>query len=177
ALTALTNFMAFSGMASIAYVARLLGGSSAAIALSNVLTIAGFVLALVAPGGRPQLAALLLFSFASPQPAAHGPAWAMANQQGDTKPAVAASLASAFGGLGPLATAFVYREADRPRYAPGHSVCLAMTVACLAATCALRVALQRENARRDRSQRDISHLSAEQTRDLADNHPDFRYRI
>ncbi|KAJ2710290.1 hypothetical protein H4R19_003818 [Coemansia spiralis] len=177
ALTALTNFMAFSGMASIAYVARILGGSSTAIALSNTLTIFGFVLALAAPSGGARMAALLLFSFASPQPAAHGPAWAMANQQGDTKPAIAASITSAFGGLGPLATAFVYREADRPRYVPGHSVCLAMTIACLTATLTLRVALQRENARRDRCPRNISHLSAEQIRDLADSHPDFRYRI
>ncbi|KAJ1729707.1 hypothetical protein LPJ61_003395 [Coemansia biformis] len=177
ALTALTNFMAFSGMASIAYVARAVGGSSTAIALSNTLTAAGFVLALTASDSGARMAALLLFSFASPQPAAHGPAWAMANQQGDTKPAIAATLTSAFGGLGPLTTAFVYRESDRPRYVLGHSVCLAMTVLCLAATLTLRAVLLRENTRRDRCPRDISDLSAEQTRDLADSHPDFRYRL
>ncbi|KAJ2895377.1 hypothetical protein GGI21_005161, partial [Coemansia aciculifera] len=135
-LTALTNFMAFSGMASIAYIAKFVRGSSTAIAISNSVTIAGFLLALLAPGDNAiaQLTALFLFSFASPQPAAHGPAWEMSNQQGSTKPAMAAAITSAFGGLGPLATAFVYRDKDSPEFVLGHSVCLSMTMLCLAAT-------------------------------------------
>ncbi|KAJ2041025.1 hypothetical protein H4S04_007776 [Coemansia sp. S16] len=178
-LTALTNFMAFSGMASIAYIAKYAKGSSNAIALSNVVTIVGFLLALLAPSNSavPQLAALILFSFASPQPAAHGPAWEMANQQGSTKPAMAAAITSAFGGLGPLATAFVYRDKDSPAFVLGHSVCLSMTVTCLLATALLRWMLDAENNRRDKEPCDISHLTTEQVLDLADNHPDFRYKI
>ncbi|KAJ2011291.1 hypothetical protein GGI14_006186 [Coemansia sp. S680] len=178
-LTALTNFMAFSGMASVAYIAKYAKGSSNAIALSNVVTIVGFLLALLAPSNSavPQLAALILFSFASPQPAAHGPAWEMANQQGSTKPAMAAAITSAFGGLGPLATAFVYRDKDSPAFVLGHSVCLSMTVTCLLATALLRWMLDAENNRRDKEPCDISHLTTEQVLDLADNHPDFRYKI
>ncbi|KAJ2337490.1 hypothetical protein GGI00_000207 [Coemansia sp. RSA 2681] len=178
-LTALTNFMAFSGMASIAYIARYARGSSTAIAISNVITIAGFLLALLAPSGNAiaQLAALFLFSFASPQPAAHGPAWEMANQQGSTKPAMAAAITSAFGGLGPLATAFVYRDTDSPAFALGHSVCLSMTVLCLLSATLLRWILAQENDRRDRMPLDISGLTSEQIQDLADNHPDFRYKL
>ncbi|KAJ2740353.1 hypothetical protein GGI20_005855 [Coemansia sp. BCRC 34301] len=178
-LTALTNFMAFSGMASIAYIARFVRGSSTAIALSNGITIAGFLLALLAPSGNAvaQLTALFLFSFASPQPAAHGPAWEIANQQGSTKPAMAAAITSAFGGLGPLATAFVYRDRDSPEFVLGHSVCLSMTVLCLAATGALRWMLALENDRRDRVPQDISGMATEQILDMADNHPDFRYTL
>ncbi|KAJ2002304.1 hypothetical protein GGI04_003395 [Coemansia thaxteri] len=177
-LTALTNFLAFSGMASIAYVAKYTRGSSTAIALSNVVTIVGFLVALLASGNtQAQLAALFLFSFASPQPAAHGPAWEMANQQGSTKPAMAAALTSAFGGLGPLATAFVYRDRDSPTFVMGHSVCLAMTVVCLLTTVVLRWKLGRENTRRDHVSMDISRLTIAQIQDMADNHPDFRYTL
>ncbi|KAJ2383044.1 hypothetical protein H4S02_005474 [Coemansia sp. RSA 2611] len=178
-LTALTNFMAFSGMASIAYIAKMVRGSSNAIALSNVVTMVGFLLALLAPSNSAaaQLTALFLFSFASPQPAAHGPAWEMANQQGSTKPAMAAAITSAFGGLGPLATAFVYRDRDSPAFVLGHTVCLSMTVTCLLATALLRWMLSSENDRRDRDPADISGLTMEQVQDLADNHPDFRYKI
>ncbi|KAJ2833770.1 hypothetical protein FBU31_001861 [Coemansia sp. 'formosensis'] len=178
-LTALTNFMAFSGMASIAYIAKYAKGSSNAIALSNIVTIVGFLLALLAPSNSAmlQLTALFLFSFASPQPAAHGPAWEMANQQGSTKPAMAAAITSAFGGLGPLATAFVYRDRDSPAFVLGHSVCLSMTVTCLLATALLRWMLSSENNRRELEPLDISDLTTEQVQDLADNHPDFRYKI
>ncbi|KAJ1806120.1 hypothetical protein LPJ75_005132 [Coemansia sp. RSA 2598] len=177
ALSALTNLMAFCGMASIAFIARVVGGSAHAIVISNLITIAGFVLALGASAGEYRLAALFLFSFASPQPAAHGPAWAIANMQGGTKPAMAAAITSAVGGLGPLATAFVYRDRDSPRFAFGHGVCLGMTFLCLVTTVVLRMALARENRRRDRARRDISGLSSCDILDLADNHPDFRYKL
>ncbi|KAJ2453947.1 transporter [Coemansia sp. RSA 2336] len=177
ALTALTNFMAFSGMASISYFAHLLHGSSNAIALSNLLTCGGFIMALFSSNSGAHMAALFLFSFASPQPAAHAPAWEMANLQGNTKPAMAAAITSAFGGLGPLATAFVYREQDRPRYILGHSVCLVMTILCLLVTLVLRIALNRENMRRDHRHQLVAELTDEEIQDLADNHPDFRYQL
>ncbi|KAJ2274688.1 hypothetical protein IW139_002532 [Coemansia sp. RSA 353] len=177
ALTALTNFMAFSGMASIAYTARILRGSSTAIALSNILTICGFLLALCSSNPNVHILALFVFSFASPQPAAHGPAWQMCNLQGNTKPAMAAAMASAFGGLGPLATAFVYRDEDRPQYTRGHLVCLLMTVACFVVTLVLRRVLAKENRRRDLDCGDLEGMSDEQVQDLADNHPHFRYRL
>ncbi|ORX72427.1 MFS general substrate transporter [Linderina pennispora] len=156
ALSALTNFMAFSGMASIAYVAKFTGGSAYAIMLSNCITS---------------------HCFASPQPAAHSPAWEMANQQGNTKPAMAAAFTSAFGGLGPLATAFVYRDQDSPQYVLGHTVCLSMTFLCLLAAIVLRFALDRENKLRDKKPMDISRLTADEIQDLADRHPDFRYKL
>ncbi|KAJ2512565.1 hypothetical protein GGI11_004695, partial [Coemansia sp. RSA 2049] len=110
-------------------------------------------------------------------PAAHAPAWMLANLQGNTKPAMAAAFSSAVGGLGPLATAFVYRDKDSPTFRLGHSVCLSMTVAAAIATLVLYVVLRRENAKRDRSPADISDLTPEQVLDLADNHPDFRYKL
>ncbi|KAJ2500907.1 hypothetical protein GGH96_002321 [Coemansia sp. RSA 1972] len=177
ALTALTNFMAFSGMASIAYTARILRGSSTAIALSNVLTMCGFLLALCSSTPNVHMLALFVFSFASPQPAAHGPAWQMCNLQGNTKPAMAAAIGSAFGGLGPLATAFVYRDEDRPQYTRGHLVCLLMTVLCFVVTLVLRLVLDRENKRRDQGGVDLEGITSEQILDLADNHPHFRYHL
>ncbi|KAJ2479109.1 hypothetical protein IWW56_003288 [Coemansia sp. RSA 2131] len=177
ALTALTNFMAFSGMASIAYIARILRGSSTAIALSNILTMCGFMLALCSSNPTVHMVALFVFSFASPQPAAHGPAWQMCNLQGNTKPAMAAAMSSAFGGLGPLATAFVYRDEDRPKYTRGHLVCLLMTVLCFVVTLVLRRVLTKENKRRDQGHVDLSELTDEQIQDLADNHPHFRYHL
>ncbi|KAJ1958670.1 hypothetical protein EC988_000171 [Linderina pennispora] len=177
ALSALTNFMAFSGMASIAYVAKFTGGSAYAIMLSNCITITGFFLALFSPNVVGRMVALFLFSFASPQPAAHSPAWEMANQQGNTKPAMAAAFTSAFGGLGPLATAFVYRDQDSPQYVLGHTVCLSMTFLCLLAAIVLRFALDRENKLRDKKPMDISRLTADEIQDLADRHPDFRYKL
>ncbi|KAJ2719448.1 transporter [Coemansia sp. Benny D115] len=177
ALSALTNFMAFSGMASIAYIAQAVGGSAYAIMVSNAVTIGGFLLALFATGNGYRMLALFLFSFASPQPAAHGPSWAMANQQGSTKPAMAAAMTSAVGGLGPLATAFVYRDRDKPAFVLGHSVCLAMTVMCLVATVTLRGVLDRENKSRDCRRLDISEMTQDEVLDLADNHPDFRYKL
>ncbi|KAJ2236512.1 hypothetical protein H4R99_003527 [Coemansia sp. RSA 1722] len=177
ALSALTNLMAFTGMASIAYIARIIGGSAYAIVLSNLITICGFVLALNASAAQYRMAALFLFSFASPQPAAHGPAWEIANMQGNTKPAMAAAITSAVGGLGPLATAFVYRDGDSPRFVFGHSVCLGITALGLLTTVVLRSALVRENRRRDQFRRDISGMSARDIMDLADNHPDFRYKL
>ncbi|KAJ2682863.1 hypothetical protein GGH99_004571 [Coemansia sp. RSA 1285] len=101
----------------------------------------------------------------------------LANLQGNTKPAMAAAFSSAVGGLGPLATAFVYRDKDSPTFRLGHSVCLSMTVAAAIATLVLYVVLRRENAKRDRSPADISDLTPEQVLDLADNHPDFRYKL
>ncbi|KAJ2559890.1 hypothetical protein EV175_000124 [Coemansia sp. RSA 1933] len=177
AMTSLTNLMSTIGMASIAYVARVVGGSARALWLSNAITALGFVLALASQSNGVRLAALFLFSFASPQPAAHAPAWMLANLQGNTKPAMAAAFSSAVGGLGPLATAFVYRDKDSPRFVLGHSVCLSMTMLAAAATLGLYIVLQRENARRDRAPADISHLSPEQVRDLANDHPDFRYKL
>ncbi|KAJ2519189.1 hypothetical protein GGI11_002648 [Coemansia sp. RSA 2049] len=177
AMTSLTNLMATAGMASIAYVARLVGGSARALWISNAITALGFILALASQSNAARMVALFLFSFASPQPAAHAPAWMLANLQGNTKPAMAAAFSSAVGGLGPLATAFVYRDKDSPTFRLGHSVCLSMTVAAAIATLVLYVVLRRENAKRDRSPADISDLTPEQVLDLADNHPDFRYKL
>ncbi|KAJ2741370.1 transporter [Coemansia sp. BCRC 34301] len=87
------------------------------------------------------------------------------------------AITSAFGGLGPLATAFVYRDRDSPEFVLGHSVCLSMTVLCLAATGALRWMLALENDRRDRVPQDISGMATEQILDMADNHPDFWYTL
>ncbi|KAJ1946737.1 hypothetical protein GGF37_000970 [Kickxella alabastrina] len=177
AISALTNFMAFLGMASVAYIARFTGGSSHAIIISNLITMVGFLLALFASSNGYRIVALFIFSFASSQPAAHGPAWEMANQQGSTKPAMAAALTSAFGGLGPLATAFVYRDQDKPKFILGHTVCLIMTLVCLVTTTVLRRVLSRENRRRDTIRTDISRLTSNEILDLADNHPDFRYKL
>ncbi|KAI9499928.1 major facilitator superfamily domain-containing protein [Coemansia spiralis] len=175
-LTALTNLMSLLGMLSIAHIAKKLTKSSArAIILSNAITISGFLVALYLP--KYAMAALFLFSFASPQPAAHGPAWEMANLQGGTKPAMAAAITMAFGGLGPLVTAFVYRDRDQPRFVLGHSACLLMTLVCLGATAVVYVLMDRENKRRDQEPGDISRLSPDQVLDLADNHPDFRYKL
>ncbi|KAJ2398886.1 hypothetical protein GGI23_002983 [Coemansia sp. RSA 2559] len=177
AMTSLTNLMSTAGMASIAYVAHFTGGSARALWLSNTITALGFVLALASRSNAASFVALFMFSFASPQPAAHAPAWMLANLQGSTKPAMAAAFTSAVGGLGPLATAFVYRDKDSPKYVLGHSVCLSMTVLAAIATLALYIILRRENARRDCSPADISHLTPAQVLDLADNHPDFRYKL
>ncbi|KAJ1961140.1 transporter [Dipsacomyces acuminosporus] len=90
---------------------------------------------------------------------------------------MAAAFTSAFGGLGPLVTSFSFRDKDKPKFVFGHTVCLSMTVVCLMSAVLLRYILTRENQRRDANPQDISHLSPEEVLDLADNHPDFRYKI
>jgi len=81
-------------------------------------------------------------------------AWVASNVEGSYKRSVSLGMAIGFGNINGAITANIYRARDRPWYRLGHGIVLAYIAVGLLSSILYFVLLKRENARRDRGERD-----------------------
>jgi len=81
-------------------------------------------------------------------------AWVASNVEGSYKRGVTLGMAIGFGNINGAITANIYRAQDRPWYRLGHSIVLAYIAIGFLCSVLYAVFLKRENARRDRGERD-----------------------
>ncbi|PPQ67081.1 hypothetical protein CVT25_005682 [Psilocybe cyanescens] len=81
-------------------------------------------------------------------------AWVASNVEGSYKRAVTLGIAIGFGNINGAVTANIYRTRDRPWYRLGHGIVLGYIAIGLICSVIYAILLKRENARRDRGERD-----------------------
>ncbi|TFK36835.1 MFS general substrate transporter [Crucibulum laeve] len=81
-------------------------------------------------------------------------AWVASNVEGSYKRSVTLGMAIGFGNINGAVTANIYRANDRPFYRLGHGIVLAYIAIGFLCSILFAVLLRRENARRDRGERD-----------------------
>ncbi|KAF8078748.1 MFS general substrate transporter, partial [Lyophyllum atratum] len=81
-------------------------------------------------------------------------AWVASNVEGSYKRSVTLGMAIGFGNINGAVTANIYRATDTPWYRLGHGIVLAYIAIGFACSVLFGICLQRENARRDRGERD-----------------------
>ncbi|CCM02520.1 uncharacterized protein FIBRA_04622 [Fibroporia radiculosa] len=121
-------------------------------------------------------------------------AWASNNVEGSYKRSVSLAMVIGFGNINGAVSSNVYRSEDAPWYRMGHGIVLAYIGIGLICSVSYIVLLKRENAKRDRGERDEIiqgvnddqvHLSkngtfasvAEAKREKGDEWSGYRYRI
>ena len=85
-----------------------------------------------------------------------------------------------WGNLNGIVSSNIYRQADAPRFYPGHGTVLAYLVVFLFGGSIVQyVLLRRENAKRRRGERDhwIEGLNQSEIELLGDKRPDFMYTL
>lgn len=81
-------------------------------------------------------------------------AWVASNVEGSYKRSVTLGMAIGFGNINGAVTANIYRAKDRPWYRLGHAIVLFYITTGFACSVLFAVLLKRENARRERGERD-----------------------
>ncbi|PPQ67032.1 hypothetical protein CVT26_009929 [Gymnopilus dilepis] len=81
-------------------------------------------------------------------------AWVASNVEGSYKRGVTLGMAIGFGNINGAVTANIYRSQDKPWYRLGHAIVLAYIAAGFLCSVLFAILLKRENARRDRGERD-----------------------
>ncbi|RDB29414.1 hypothetical protein Hypma_015660 [Hypsizygus marmoreus] len=81
-------------------------------------------------------------------------AWVASNVEGTYKRSVTLGMAIGFGNINGAVTANIYRATDKPWYRLGHGIVLAYIAIGFICSVIFGILLQRENARRDRGERD-----------------------
>ncbi|KAJ1877608.1 hypothetical protein LPJ57_003866 [Coemansia sp. RSA 486] len=176
-MSAIPNFCSFLVSFFSGKLIQLAGGTSAAVAISQVFNIAGLIMAVSTTQSAVRFVGLCLFTGASVLSVPAIPGWAVSNQSGITKTAMASAMVSSFGSFGGFVTSYMYPSATAPRYVPGHIANISVCAAVVIGTLLLRISLQVSNRRREKTPADISHLSPTELADLGDRHPSFRYRV
>ncbi|EPS29526.1 hypothetical protein PDE_04476 [Penicillium oxalicum 114-2] len=106
--------------------------------------------------------------------------WASNNIEGVYKRGVSLGFIIGWGNLNGIVSSNIYREKDKPRYYPGHSVVLGYLVLFLFGGSVVQYwLLRRENAKRRRGEREswIQGLDHSQIELLGDKRPDFIYTL
>lgn len=87
---------------------------------------------------------------------------------------------SFLGNLNGIVASNIYRQADSPRYIPGHAVCLAYeAVFLLGGSLVQHIGLRMENKKRRQGKLDhlLEGKSEEEIDKLGDHRPDFIYTL
>lgn len=102
--------------------------------------------------------------------------WLSNNMGGHYKRGVAAAMQIGFGNLSGIVASNIYITKQRPRYPVGYGVSLALLWVCALAVTVLALGLRRENAKRDRGERDGRlDLPRGERENLGDEHPRFQF--
>ncbi|KAL1918588.1 uncharacterized protein VTP21DRAFT_2610 [Calcarisporiella thermophila] len=102
-------------------------------------------------------------------------AWMTNNIGGSTKRGVASAMMISFGNIGGVLGGQIYRDEHKPHYIPGHVTNAAFLAVSFIFTVLLHLYLQRENRRRDQSERAHEGIDQRVLEDMGDLHPEFRY--
>ncbi|KAI7833059.1 major facilitator superfamily domain-containing protein [Kickxella alabastrina] len=156
---------------------RIAGSTSTAIMVAQVVNIAGLLMAVATTQSAVRFVGLCIFTGASMLTTPAFPGWAVSNQSGTTRTAIASAMVSSIGAFGGFAVSYMYPDTTAPRYVPGHVTNISVCVAVIAGTLVMRMCLQRSNRHREQSPEDVSNMSPAELADLGDKHPAFRYRL
>ena len=102
--------------------------------------------------------------------------WPANNVSGQTKRATANALQISIGNLGAVMGTQLYRPAYAKRYFVGHGVALVYLVGNIIVVGTLWLVLRRENAKRDRGERDARLNGVAEDEWLGDEDPRWRYQ-
>ena len=102
--------------------------------------------------------------------------WPANNVSGQTKRATANALQISIGNLGAVLGTQLYRSTDGPRFFVGHSFALGYLCANVLVVGALWTVLRRENARRDRGERNDRLTGVTEDEWLGDEDPRWRFQ-
>lgn len=100
-----------------------------------------------------------------------------------SKRAVGLALLVTIGNFGGFIGSNIFLEAEAPKYPAGFGTCLGILIASVSATIFLRLALQRENKRRDEfmvgkiAEEVRAQYTDEEWLNLGDKNPLFRYTL
>ncbi|KAM5541464.1 hypothetical protein V8D89_005018 [Ganoderma adspersum] len=103
--------------------------------------------------------------------------WAGGNAGGDVKKAVVIAMVIGVGNLGGVASSFIYRPQDAPRYHPGHAT--AISCLCVAIVLCITAMLEfaRLNRAKDAAESAMEYEGKGDFEDMGDESPLFRYTI
>ncbi|KAJ7622953.1 MFS general substrate transporter [Mycena polygramma] len=106
-------------------------------------------------------------------------AWGTDNAAPDTIRAVTSAIIPGFGALGSVIAVWTYLPADAPNYHKGNSLNLGTTSATCVLTVIMAIYIQRENAKRNRGERDyrLEGKTAKELQELGYRHPQFHYQL
>ncbi|KAM5541469.1 hypothetical protein V8D89_005023 [Ganoderma adspersum] len=101
-------------------------------------------------------------------------AWAGGNAGGDVKKAVVIAMVIGVGNLGGVASSFIYRPQDSPRYRPGHAT--AISCLCVAIVLCITAMLEfaRLNRKKDEMMGTMEDEGKDDFEDMGDESPLFR---
>ncbi|KAJ5648728.1 hypothetical protein N7490_005100 [Penicillium lividum] len=145
-----------------------------------ILGIVGFSMLLGCQSAGARYAGTFLGAMGIYPAIANTISWSSNNIEGVYKRGVSLGFIIGWGNLNGIVSSNIYRQADSPRYYPGHGTVLAYLVVFLFGGSIVQyVLLRRENAKRRRGERDhwIEGLDQSEIELLGDKRPDFIYTL
>lgn len=109
--------------------------------------------------------------------------WIGNNLAPSSKRAVGMALCICLGALGGIVGSNVFLAREAPHYTTGYGACLGFSLAAILMTVIIRIAIQRENVRRERRIDDEgedsirAQYTEQQLMDMGDKSPFFRYTL
>lgn len=146
----------------------------------SLFSIAGFAMLLGSSVPAVQYAGTFLGAIGIYPCISNTISWASNNVEGVYKRGVTLGFVIGWGNLNGVVSSNIYRGKDKPRFFLGHGVVLAYLVLFLFGGSLLtRFALERENGKRAKGQRDgwVEGKTAEEVEALGDKRPDFQYTL
>ncbi|CAG8428272.1 unnamed protein product [Penicillium salamii] len=101
--------------------------------------------------------------------------WLSNNISGHYKQAIATAMQIGFGNCGGFVASNIFLSSEAPLYVTGYATSLGLIWLCLIASCGLLVFLWRENRRREEAGGARLVFGSEDSDNLGDDHPDFRF--
>ncbi|KAJ6011622.1 hypothetical protein N7451_003034 [Penicillium sp. IBT 35674x] len=147
---------------------------------TSILGIVGFSMLLGCQSAGARYAGTFLGAMGIYPAIANTISWSSNNIEGVYKRGVSLGFIIGWGNLNGIVSSNIYREADAPRFYPGHGTVLAYLVVFLFGGSIVQyVLLRRENAKRRRGERDhwIEGLNQNEIELLGDKRPDFIYTL
>jgi MFS family permease len=101
--------------------------------------------------------------------------WSQNNQGGHYKRAISSAWTVSFGNISGIIASTIYTN---PPFTRPYGAGLALMACCFLFSCAYYFGLKRENAKRDRGERDYRlQYSLEKLKNMGDDHPSFRFAL
>ncbi|KAI8322371.1 MFS general substrate transporter [Martensiomyces pterosporus] len=176
AMQSLPGLCGFIGIVLVNWSVRWFGSHYRAIIFNGAVVAIGGIVMLSTVNVGARMFALCLFGFGSFGLLGLSPGWLATNVATNiTLGSAATSVLLICGGLGGIATSYIYRNGDAPRYLLGHGINLMAGLLAIILALLARWNMGRINRNKERHPMDISNLSPDEISELEERHPDFRY--
>ncbi|KAJ2809376.1 hypothetical protein H4R20_000186 [Coemansia guatemalensis] len=152
------------------------GSHYRAVIAHSILLVIGSTVLLATVNVGARMFALCLLGFGGFGLLGCGPGWLATNVAATvTMGSAGASVLVVCGGAGGIATSYIYRNQDAPKYMLGHGINLMAGILAIILALAARWCMGWRNHKMALDPTDISSLSPNEISELGDQHPDFRY--